>query len=89
MPWLRADIYWTGHLHQSIVDPVYQTDHNQTTQRIYTRQGLVIISPSYLKFFGGYAAAKRFSPGTLGTVPVKLHEDGLMSAAVYAKGRRL
>lgn len=89
MPWARADFYWTGHLHQSIVDHVYQTDHNQKTSRMFSRCGLVIISPSYLKYFGGYAAAKRYSPGTLGTLPVTLYENGDMAATVIAKGRRL
>ncbi len=89
MPWLRADLYWTGHLHQPIVDPVYQTDYNQKTGRMFTRQALVIVSPSYLKYFGGYAAAKRLSPGALGTIPVTLREDGRIEALVSAKGRRL
>lgn len=89
LPWAKADFHWTGHLHQSMVDLVYQADHNQKTGGMFSRQALVIISPSYLKYFGGYAAAKRYSPGTLGTVPVVLREDGRMEATVSAKGRRL
>lgn len=89
MPWAKADFYWTGHLHQSNTDLVFQIDHNQRTNRIVTRQALVIINPSYLKYFGGYAAAKRYGPGTLGTVPIVFSEDGSIMAQVVARGRRL
>lgn len=89
MPWAKADFWWTGHLHQSMADLVFQADYNQKTDARFSRQGLVIISPSYLKYFGGYAAAKRYAPGTLGTTPVTLYPDGTIEARVRAKGRRL
>jgi len=89
MPWLRADIYWTGHLHQPVVDLVYQTDYDQATGRMFTRQGVVIVSPSYLQYFGGYAAAKRLAPGAIGLIPVTLQEDGRMDVEIHAKGKRL
>jgi hypothetical protein len=89
MPWTSADIYWTGHLHQPMVDLIYRTDHDQKTGEMFTRQSLVIISPSYLQYFKGYGAAKRLSPGVIGLTSVTLHEDGRMDAEVHAKGRRL
>jgi len=88
MPWLSADLYWTGHLHQPIVDPVYRVDYD-SRGRMYTRTSLVIISPSYLKYFGGYAAAKRMAPGMIGMTPVKLLPDGTIEATVSARGKRL
>jgi hypothetical protein len=89
MPWTAADIYWTGHLHQPIVDLVYRTDHNQATGSMVTRQSLVIISPSYVQYFGCYAAAKRLSPGVIGLIPVTLQDDGRIDATIHAKGERL
>lgn len=89
MPWLKADIYWTGHLHQPIVDLVYQTDYDQQSGRMISRQALVIVSPSYLRYFGGYAASKRYAPGAIGLTPVTLRPDGRMDAIVHAKGQRL
>lgn len=87
--WTVADFYWTGHLHQSMVDVLFQQDYNQRSGRIFSRQSIVVINPSYVKYYGGYAAAKRLGPGTLGTVPVVLYEDGSMHATIKAKGRRL
>lgn len=89
MPWISADLYWTGHLHQPLVDLVYRADFEQGTGRMVTRQSLVIISPSYLRYFGGYAAEKRYAPGALGLIPVVLQPDGRMDASIHAKGRRL
>jgi hypothetical protein len=89
MPWLEADVYWTGHLHQPLVDLVYRVDNNQQTGRTFTRQSFAIVSPSYVKFFGGYGAAKRYAPGAIGLIAVTLHEDGRMDSTLHAKGRRL
>jgi hypothetical protein len=89
MPWVKADMYWTGHLHQPIVDLAYQADFNQATGEMITRECFVIISPSYLKYFSGYAASKRLSPGVIGLSTVTLHEDGRMDCSLHAKGLRL
>jgi len=88
--WARpVDIYWTGHLHQPLVDVLYQTDADQKTGLLYERNGLVLISPSYLGYFGSYAAQKRYSPGTRGLAVVVLHDDGRIDAEIHARGRRL
>lgn len=87
--WLPADIYWTGHLHQPIADLVYRTDYNQKTGRMVTRQALVLVSPSYLLYFGGYAASKRYSPGVIGLSTVTLQADGRIDCSLHAKGKRL
>jgi len=83
------DIYWTGHLHNPLVDVLYQTDADQKTGRLFERNAFVIISPSYLGFFGTYGAVKRYHPGTRGLAGVTLDEDGRMNATIHARGRRL
>jgi len=89
LPWTKFDIYWTGHLHQPMADVVYQTDFNQETGRVVERSAIVMISPSYLKYFGGYAAKKRFAPGIRGLGVVTLNEDGRMDVSLHARGERL
>lgn len=89
MPWVEADLYWTGHLHQPIVDLVARFDFDQRSNLMVQRNSLVIISPSYLSYFGGYGAAKRLSPGVTGLIPVTLQEDGRMDVSIHAEGRRL
>lgn len=88
-PWAKADIIWTGHLHNSLVDPVYQTDHDQRTGRMFERHGMVIISPSYVSYFNTYAASKMYPPGIPGMAGVKLQPDGRIDAEIHANGRRL
>jgi hypothetical protein len=82
------DIIWTGHLHNPIVDPIYQTGFDPKTGRAYERTGMVLISPSYLKYFGGYGATKRYPPGQLGLHVLRLQPDGRIDASVHARGRR-
>ena len=82
-------MYWTGHLHQPIVDVVYRAEYNQQTDRMITRSSVVIISPSYVKFFGGYAASKRLAPGALGITVAELQASGNIEVSVHAKGTRL
>lgn len=89
MPWVKADLYWTGHLHQPRTDLAYQADFDQKTGEMVTREAFVIISPSYLKYFGGYGAQKRLSPGVIGLTAVTLQKDGRMDCELRAKGRRL
>lgn len=89
MPWVKADMYWTGHLHQPIADVVYQADFDQKTGRMISRNSVVIISPSYMRYFGGYAARKRLGPGALGISVATLQEDGRIAVELHAKGKRL
>lgn len=89
MPWVGADLYWTGHLHQPISDVVYRADYDQSTDRMVSRSSVVIISPSYLRYFGGYGAAKRLGPGSLGITVAELQSSGNIEVTVHAKGRRL
>lgn len=89
MPWVGADLYWTGHLHQPIADVVYRADYDQSTDRMVSRTSIVIISPSYLRYFGGYSASKRLSPGTLGLTVAELQESGNIRVTMDAKGVRL
>ena len=83
------DVYWTGHLHSPLVDVLYQTDFDQRTGRIHERNGLALISPSYLKFFGTYASKKRYPPGARGLAVVTLRPDGRIDANLHANGKRL
>jgi hypothetical protein len=89
MPWVGADLYWTGHLHQPIADVVYRADYDQSTDRMVSRSSVVIISPSYLRYFGGYGAAKRLGPGSLGITVAELQSTGNVRVTVDAKGVRL
>lgn len=85
----RMDLLWTGHLHQPLIDVIYQTDVDQSTGQIFERTGLIIISPSYLRFFGSYAATKQYSPGSRGLAAVELRPDGRIDTSIHANGRRL
>lgn len=89
MPWIGADFYWTGHLHQPIADVVYRAEHDQATDRLHSRNAVVIISPSYLRYFGGYAASKRLGPGAIGLTVAKLLANGSIETTLSAKGRRV
>lgn len=83
------DVYWTGHLHSSNVAVLYQTDFDQKTGRAVERHGLIIVSPSYMKYFGTYAAKRAYAPGLRGLHAITLHRDGRIDANVHANGRRL
>ena len=89
MPWVGCDIYWTGHLHQPMTDIVYRADYDQQTNKMVQRTSVIIISPSYLNYFGGYAAAKRLSPGSLGLTVAELQPDGNIDVSMHARGQRL
>ena len=89
MPWVGADLYVTGHLHQPIADVVYRADYDQRSDRMVSRSSVVIISPSYLRYFGGYGAAKRLGPGSLGLTVAELQSNGNIEVSVHAKGKRL
>src|SRR5919106_1150240 len=81
------DMMWTGHLHSALVDPLFQTDFDQRTGRMIERNGFVIISPSYLRYFGTYAAQNRMTPGHRGLTVVELQEDGRMDSVLHASGK--
>ena len=83
------DIFWTGHLHNALVDVLFQTDVDQRTGRMVERNAVIIISPSYLKYFGTYAAKKRYPPGSRGLAAVTLHADGRIDTQIHANGVRL
>jgi hypothetical protein len=87
--WHQPDMLWTGHLHSPLVDTVKVFDRDQKTGRIYERDILVIISPSYTKFFGGYAAKMRLAPGLRGLTVAILNPDGRIDGNVHARGRRI
>jgi hypothetical protein len=89
LDWTKPDLIWTGHLHAPMADTVYMTDYDQRTGRVYERGAVVIISPSYLKFFGGYAAAMRMKPGLRGLSVVTLQSDGRIDTSIHARGKRL
>jgi len=89
LTWAKPDILWTGHLHAPMSDTVYMTDVDQKTGRVFERGAVVIISPSYLKFFGGYAAKMRMTPGLRGLSVVTLQPDGRIDTSIHARGKRL
>lgn len=83
------DMYWTGHLHQPLTDTItiktFDTQQNVPIEK----EVYCIISPSYLKYFGGYAAVKRLAPGARGLTVVTCREDGRMDVENHANGVRL
>jgi hypothetical protein len=89
MPWAHFDIFWTGHLHQPMADVVYQIDHDQINGGAFERDAVVIISPSYTKYFGGYGEKKRMAPGGRGLTAAILNKDGRIDVSLHARGRRL
>jgi hypothetical protein len=89
LAWAKPDILWTGHLHATLADTVYMTDYDQETGRVYERGCAVLISPSYLHYFGGYAAAMRLTPGLRGLSVCELQPDGRIDLNLHARGRRL
>lgn len=70
-------------------DILFQVDQDQATHRMFERNGVVVISPSYLRYFGFYAAKKRLPPGIRGLAAVRLRGDGRLIVQVEAEGRRL
>lgn len=89
MPWAKFDIHWSGHVHQPMVDVVYAIDYNQRTGRVVDREAVTVISPSYVKYFGGYAAKKRLAPSSRGLGVVTLMPDGRIDTSLHARGVRL
>ncbi len=89
LAWTTADLIWTGHLHQNKVDVVYRVDYDQQTGRAFERDTIVIISPSYLNYFGGYAAEARMAPGVRGLSVAILNPNGRIDASVHARGKRI
>jgi hypothetical protein len=89
LAWAKPDILWTGHLHATLGDTVYLTDYDQSTGRVYERGCAVIISPSYLTYFGGYAAAMRLTPGLRGLSVCELKPNGTIIIDQHCRGRRL
>ena len=87
--WAKPDILWSGHLHAPMADTVMTFDVDQRTGRTFERPVTIIISPSYLKFFGGYAAAMRLAPGIRGISVVTLQEDGRIDTSIHNRGKRL
>lgn len=89
LAWAKPDILWTGHIHQPMADQIMLIDIDQKTGRYFEREIFVIISPSYLRYFGGYAAQFRYSPGLRGLTVVTLRENGRMDVTAHAAGKRL
>lgn len=89
LSWAKPDMLWTGHLHQPMVDTIYLTDVDQATGRLFERNVVAIISPSYLKYFGGYASKARMAPGLRGLSVAVLQPDGRIDVTVHARGKRL
>ena len=90
LPWAKPiDVYWSGHGHNPKVDIIFQTDYDQKTNRMFERNGVVIVSPSFLKYFGTYAAQQAYTPGIRGLHTVRFQKDGRIDLSIHANGRRL
>jgi len=90
LAWAKPfDMFWTGHLHNALADVLFQTDFDQQTQRVHERNGIIMISPSYLRYFGSYAAKSQYTPGTRGLAVAELQADGRIDVSIHANGKRL
>lgn len=89
LAWAKPDMLWTGHLHQPLTDIVQVMDYDQKSGLMFEREIVICISPSYLKYFGGYAAKKRLAPGARGLTVATLQNDGRIDVTLHANGRRL
>jgi hypothetical protein len=90
MPWAHSfDLYWTGHLHQALIDPIEVIYFDQESDIPVSKTVYSIISPSYVKYFGGYAAKKRLAPGQRGLTVVTVQPDGRLDTETHANGSRL
>lgn len=89
LTWFKPDVLITGHLHNPLVDLVYTLDIDQKTGRLFEKTCLVVICPAYLKYFSGYAAKVRLTPGPRGLTVLNLNDDGRIDCSVHARGRRL
>lgn len=90
MSWAHGfDLYWTGHLHQALSEPITIKTFNVKTGLPIEKEVYCIVSPSYLKYFGGYAAMKRLPPGKRGITVVTCQEDGRIDQKNHANGVRL
>lgn len=88
--WAKGfDIFWTGHLHNPMLDVIFQTDFDHSTGRAFERDAMIVISPSYLRYFRSYAAKKMYPPAPLGMHVLRLQRDGRIDASIHARGRRL
>lgn len=88
LAWTKADIIWTGHLHKALCDIVYSVDHDPETGRLVERNAAVLISPAYLRYFGGYGAAHRMAPDTRGMTVCTLRDNGRIDVNMHARGVR-
>lgn len=89
LAWAKPDMLWTGHLHQPLVDTVQVLDYDQRDGRAFFRDIVIVISPSYLEYFSGYAAKKRLAPGLRGLTVATLQSDGRIDVTIHARGKRL
>jgi hypothetical protein len=83
-----VDIFWSGHLHNDLADRMYRVAFDKDGTA-YERTAMVMMSPSYLKYFGTYAAQKQYMPGTRGLAAVELLPNGEIHTKVHAAGKRL
>ncbi len=89
LSWVHPDILITGHLHKTLTDVIFQVDYDQQTGRPFERNAVVLITPAYLRYFGGYAAMNRMAPDTRGMSSVTIKPDGNLFVEMHARGRRL
>lgn len=83
------DMYWTGHLHQPLTDLMEIVHFDQKSDAPVSKAVYSVISPSYLKYFGGYSAIKRLAPGARGLISATLQADGRIDIENHANGKRL
>lgn len=89
LSWSKPDILWSGHIHAPLADTVFVTDVDQKTGRMFERGCVVLVSPSYVKYFGSYAEKTRLVPSLRGLSVCQLQEDGRIDITIHARGKRL
>lgn len=81
-----ADIVWCGHLHRPRVIHLVRIVAHPETMRLEEREIAAVMSPSYLKYFGSYAAVEGYRPAPRGLVVAEVFANGKWQ--VEMRGRK-
>ena len=65
-----------SHVHDGMVNKVQRICRDRVNFRLKIKKQYVVICPSFLKYFGTYAAIHGYAPGSLGAVACEIYANG-------------